>query len=213
MSRNIVFFRVNSNYEEVAKNEEKEIKKYIFDHNIKLDDVVIVEVNVPSEEANMHKLLELQGNQDTLITYSFFSFGRTIENIVANIETILNNGFKVNILSQNLLLIKDDMLTQIVLKIMLSTAELERELIRVRTKESLTAKKNDGMSLGKPKGTIQKSKFDEQRQEIEALLAQGFSVRKISKILGFNNHIGINNYVKKRDIRTIAKSKKNSSED
>jgi len=29
----------------------------------------------------------------------------------------------------------------------------------------------------------------------------GLSVRKIAKLLGYNNHIGLNNYVKKRNIR------------
>ncbi len=63
------------------------------------------------------------------------------------------------------------------------------------------------MSLGKPKGTIQKSKFDEERDKIEELLALGVSVRKIAKMLGYNNHIGINNYVKRRNIRDVVKSK------
>lgn len=205
MSKTIVFFRVNKNFEEIAQNEEKHIKEYIISNNIKIDDVVIVEVNSPTEESNMDKILTLKGASDTLLTYSFFSFGRTIESIVSNIQTILDNGFKIIIISQNLELINNDMLTQIVLKIMVVSTELERELIRVRTKESLTAKRNDGMSLGKPKGTIQKSKFDEQRDEIERFLSEGLSVRKIAKILGFNNHIGINNYVKKRKIRDIAK--------
>ena len=51
------------------------------------------------------------------------------------------------------------------------------------------------------KGTIQKSKFDQQRDKIEELLSVGLSVRKIAKVLGYNNHIGLNNYVKKRHIR------------
>jgi hypothetical protein len=57
------------------------------------------------------------------------------------------------------------------------------------------------VSLGKPKGTIQKSKFDLQRNKIEELLSVGLSIRKIAKVLGYNNHIGLNNYIKKRNIR------------
>ena len=209
MQKIVVFFRLNANFEESAKIEEKAIKEYLFENKIKKIDVVQVEVSAPNQEENMREILELKANGETLLTYSLYSFGRTIQNIVSNIEKILENGFKIVVLNQNLVLIKDDMLTQIILKIMIVASDMERDLISLRTKEALIAKKNDGMALGKPKGTIQKSKFDEQRDKIEELLALGVSVRKIAKQLGYNNHIGINNYVKRRNIREISKSKDN----
>ena len=94
-----------------------------------------------------------------------------------------------------------DTLTKLILGVISMTIDLEKELMSLRTKEALSVKKLDGVNLGKPKGTIQKSKFDEKRDKIEELLAMGLSVRKIAKILGYNNHIGLNNYVKKRNIR------------
>lgn len=209
MQKIVVFFRLNANFEESAKIEEKAIKEYLFENKIKKIDVVQVEVSAPNQEENMREILELKANGETLLTYSLYSFGRTIQNIVSNIEKILENGFKIVVLNQNLVLIKDDMLTQIILKIMIVASDMERDLISLRTKEALITKKNDGMALGKPKGTIQKSKFDEQRDKIEELLALGVSVRKIAKQLGYNNHIGINNYVKRRNIREISKSKDN----
>jgi DNA invertase Pin-like site-specific DNA recombinase len=111
---------------------------------------------------------------------------------------------KVRVISvnQNLDLIDDDdMLTQMILGVINMTITLEKELMSLRTKEALNAKKVEGIHLGKPKGTIQKSKFDKQRDKIEELLGVGLSVRKIAKLLGYNNHIGLNNYVKKRNIR------------
>ena len=39
-------------------------------------------------------------------------------------------------------------------------------------------KKEDGIPLGKPKGTIQKSKFDEQRDKIEELLVWDLVLEK-----------------------------------
>ena len=59
-------------------------------------------------------------------------------------------------------------------------SELERDLISLRTKEALASKKAQGLQLGKPKGTVQKSKFDRDVAKIKELLALGLSVRKIA---------------------------------
>lgn len=82
-------------------------------------------------------------------------------------------------------------------------SELERDIISIRTKEALAYKKAQGIRLGKPKGTIQKSKFDKDINKIKELLQLGLSVRKIAIFLGYSNHIGLNIYVKKRDLRNV----------
>jgi hypothetical protein len=77
---------------------------------------------------------------------------------------------------------------------------LERDLISLRTKEALAAKKQQGVRLGKPKGTIQKSKFDADLERIKDLLKLGLSVRKIATLLGYKNHLALNTYINKRKL-------------
>jgi DNA invertase Pin-like site-specific DNA recombinase len=85
-------------------------------------------------------------------------------------------------------------------------AELERDLMSLRTREVLATKKSQGIRLGKPKGTVQASKFDRDRPRIEELLSLVLSVRKIAQPLGYSNHIGPNTYIKRRNIKaTLAK--------
>ena len=55
--------------------------------------------------------------------------------------------------------------------------------------------------MGKPKGTIQKSKFDKDVERIKELLKLGLSVRKITNLLGYTNHIALNTYINKRKLR------------
>jgi DNA invertase Pin-like site-specific DNA recombinase len=59
-------------------------------------------------------------------------------------------------------------------------AEIERELISSRTTEALRHCKANGMKLGRPFGTG-KSKLDQYRPEIEALLNNGSTQRFIAK--------------------------------
>ena len=79
-------------------------------------------------------------------------------------------------------------------------SNLERDLNSSRTKEALATKRMQGVMLGKPKGTIQKSKFDKDEARIKELLNLGLSVRKIFNLLGYTNHIALNTYINKRDI-------------
>ena len=57
-------------------------------------------------------------------------------------------------------------------------AEIKRDLISQRTKETLRAKKANGMILGRPKGWG-KSKLNIYRVEIEALLHNGSTQKSL----------------------------------
>ena len=51
-------------------------------------------------------------------------------------------------------------------------------------KSALAAKKVQGIRLREPKGTIQVSKFDKNRERIEELFRLALSVRKIAAVWG-----------------------------
>ncbi|XPV69931.1 MAG: recombinase family protein [Halarcobacter sp.] len=202
MSKIFTFVRVNSNNDEYTNEQKNKLDSYISKNNFSIYQAIEIEINTPNEEEKILDLLKKCESQSTLIIYDLNVFGRTIETILEIIKFLLSNKIRILVIKQNLDLISDkDMLTQMILGMISMTLSLEKDLMSLRTKEALTAKKLKGESLGKPKGTIQKSKFDKQRDKIEELLSVGLSVRKISKLLGYNNHIGLNNYVKKRNIR------------
>jgi len=58
-------------------------------------------------------------------------------------------------------------------------AEIERDLLSQRTKEALAARKRAGVKLGRPQG-IGKSKLDQYRVEIDALLRNGSTQKFIA---------------------------------
>lgn len=202
MSKIFTYVRINKNNKEYTKIQNDKIKDYVNKHNLDILHHIEVEINTPSEEKNILDLVRSCKRDSTLIVYDLNVFGRTTENILEIVKFLLENRIRIIVINQNLDLIDNqDMLTKMILGVISMTISLEKELMSLRTKEALTAKKLKGESLGKPKGTIQKSKFDEQRDKIEELLSVGLSVRKIAKLLGYNNHIGLNNYVRKRNIR------------
>ena len=202
MNKVVSFIRVNKNNDEYTNAQAFGIAKYLKENKLNLDKNIEVEVNIPNEESNIHKILETCKKGCIVVVYDINVFGRTTVKILDNIKFLLSHDVRIISVKQNLDFISnDDMLTKMILGVIGMTIDLEKDLMSLRTKEALTAKKLDGVCLGKPKGTIQKSKFDLQRDKIEELLSVGLSVRNIAKVLGYNNHIGLNNYVKKRNIR------------
>jgi DNA invertase Pin-like site-specific DNA recombinase len=202
MSKIFTYIRKNLNNEKYTQEQEEAISKYISKKNLEIYKNIEIVINTPKDEKNILQLLENCEKNSTIIVTNLNVFGRTIDTILEIVKFLLQNKIRIIVIEQNLDLIDDkDMLSQMILSVISMTVNLEKELMSLRTKEALTAKKLDGIALGKPKGTIQKSKFDEQREKIEELLSVGLSVRKIAKLLGYNNHIGLNNYVRKRNIK------------
>ena len=59
-----------------------------------------------------------------------------------------------------------DLQTKVMITMFGLFAEIERDLISLRTKEALAAAKASGKKLGRPKGTRGKSKLDGREEEI-----------------------------------------------
>ncbi|QEZ89424.1 recombinase family protein [Aliarcobacter cibarius] len=202
MSKIFTYIRKNLNNDKYTQEQEEAISNYVSKKKLQIYKNVEIVINTPKDEKNILQLLENCEKNSMIIVTNLNVFGRTIDTILEIVKFLLQNKIRIIVIEQNLDLIDDkDMLSQMILSVISMTVNLEKELMSLRTKEALTAKKLDGIALGKPKGTIQKSKFDEQREKIEELLGVGLSVRKIAKLLGYNNHIGLNNYVRKRNIK------------
>jgi DNA invertase Pin-like site-specific DNA recombinase len=138
---------------------------------------------------------------DTLIVTELSRLGRSTAEIIGLVNALVKKQVRIIAIKQNLDIKQHDMNSKIITALFSLFAELERDLISLRTKEALASKKSQGIQLGKPKGTIQKSKFDKDLLKIKELLSLGLSIRKIASYLGYSNHIGLNAYVKKRSLR------------
>ena len=145
-------------------------------------------------------LLNLE-DADTLIVTELSRLGRSTAEVIGLVNELIKKQVRVIAIKQNLDIKKHDMTSKVMITLFSLFSELERDLISLRTKEALANKKARGIQLGKPKGTIQKSKFDNDLDKIKELLNLGLSVRKIAIFLGYTNHIGLNTYIKKRDIK------------
>jgi DNA invertase Pin-like site-specific DNA recombinase len=77
-------------------------------------------------------------------------------------------------------------------------AELERDFISERTKEGLRARAAKGIKLGKPKGIIQSSMYDNDKERILHLYQMGVPIQKIiGTHLGYGKYLSLKAFIKK----------------
>ena|SRR2546421_2717336 len=202
MSKTIAYIRTSTDKQDL-NNQKLEILEFARKRELKVDEFVEITISSrkTSKQRRIDEVLERLGDSDTLMVTELSRLGRSTAEVIALINELVHQSIRVIILKQNLDIAKHDMNSKIVITLFSLFAELERDLISLRTKEALNAKRLQGVTLGKPKGTIQKSKFDTDGERIKELLQLGLSVRKITKLLGYTNHLALNTYINKRNLR------------
>ena len=84
-------------------------------------------------------------------------------------------------------------------------ARAEQIFSSARAQEALATKKAAGTTLGKPKGTIQVSMYDQDRERIATLLRLGVSQRRIvEQHLGYGTANSLRHYIRTRGLSTDA---------
>jgi DNA invertase Pin-like site-specific DNA recombinase len=202
MAKTVAYIRVSTDKQDL-NNQKLEILEHARKKDIKVDDFIEVAISSrkTSKQRRIDELLEKLADLDTLIVTELSRLGRSTAEVIDLINQLMSRNTRVIVIKQSLDLRRHDMGSKIMVTVFSLLAELERDLISLRTKEALAAKKGQGIKLGKPKGTIQKSQFDQDREKIVELLNLGLSVRKIARYFGYSNHISLNTYVNRRGLR------------
>ena len=206
MSKIIGYLRTSTDKQEI-QNQKFELLEYARKENLRIDDFIEIQISSRRStlERRLDEVLEKLGKEDILIATELSRIGRSTAEVINLINELVKKGVDVIIVKQNLKINstnKDDITSKVMITMLSLFSELERDLISQRTKEALRTKKAQGIKLGKPKGTIQKSVYDEHKERIVELLSLGVSVKKIATLhLGLKHYNNLNEYIRKRGLR------------
>ena len=201
MAKIIAYLRASTDKQDL-NHQKLELLEFVRQKSWKIDE--FIEINISSrktlKQRRIDELVEKLNPDDMLIVTELSRLGRSTSEVIDIVNALIKKSVRVVIIKQNLDISQSDMNSKIILTLFSLFGELERDLISLRTKEALASKKREGQILGKPKGTIQKSKFDKDVDKIKELLGYGLSKRKIAKVLGYSNHIALTTFIRKRNI-------------
>jgi DNA invertase Pin-like site-specific DNA recombinase len=206
MGKIVAYLRASTDKQDLS-HQKLEVLEFARRQGLHIDDYIEITISSrkTSQQRRIDELLQTLSETDTLIVTELSRLGRSTVEVIALVNALVERDIRVIALKQNLAIDRQDMNSKIVITLFSLFAELERDLISLRTREALAAKRAQGQRLGKPKGTIQKSKFDRDLSRIQELLGYGLSVRKIAKVLGYSSHIALNTYINKRGLRQSAR--------
>lgn len=202
MGKTVAYLRASTDKQDL-NHQKLELLEFARSRSLSIDE--FMEITVSSRQTKKQRridnLMDKLVQADTLIVTELSRLGRSTAEVISLVNALIQRNIRVIVTKQNLDISTHDMNSKISLTLFSLFAELERDLISLRTKEALASKKREGQILGKPKGTIQKSKFDKEIDKIKELLGYGLSVRKIAIVLGYTNHIALNTFIKKRKLK------------
>jgi len=200
--KTIAYIRASTDKQEV-NNQRLEILEYARKRNLKVDDFIEVTMSSKrtTKQRRIDEMMERLDGSGILIATELSRLGRSTAEVIELVNQLLKQKVRVIFTKQNLDVRGQDMSSKIIITMFSLFAELERDLISLRTKEALAVKKSKGVQLGKPKGTIQKSMYDVDLEKIKGWLQLGLSGRKISENLGYGSYISLNTFLKKRRLR------------
>lgn len=202
MPKTIAYIRTSTDKQDL-NNQKLEIFEFAKKNKLEVDDFIQMTISSrkTSKERRIDEMVAAFDETDTLIVTELSRLGRSTAEVIGLVNELIKKQVRVIAIKQNLDIKHHDMTSKVMITLFSLFSELERDLISLRTKEALASKKAQGIRLGKPKGTLQKSKFDKDIIKIKELLSLGLSVRKIALFFGYSNHIGLNTYISKRKLR------------
>lgn len=183
LSHTTAYLRVSTIDQDLEKNKADILQ---LANNLQLGNVYFVEEKVSGKiswrKRKIAEIIESAQKGDNVIVSELSRLGRSMLECMEILSICSQRGINIYAVKGNWRL-DNSIQSKIVAMAFSMASEIERDLISKRTKEALDAKKRAGIKLGRPKG-VGKSKLDQFRPEIEALLNNGSTQKFIANRYG-----------------------------
>lgn len=177
----IAYLRVSTGKQHLT-NQREEIVKYASRKGLKIERWVteIVSGKKKEKERKLGKLMGGLQKGDVLIVTELSRLSRTLLDIMSILNRCLEK--EIIIYSTKDGYAFDNSINSKVLAFAFAlVAEIEHNLISMRTREALAVRKAEGVKLGRPRGTTKQDFLLERRKEIEKMYQAGKSISYICR--------------------------------
>ena len=198
--KTLAYLRVSTESQEVD-NQRLAILEYCQRQQIHINEFIEVKSSSrrSTKERRIDELVDRLVKADTLIVSELSRLGRSLGQIVRLVDALRDNDIRLVTIKESIDTSKNDITTKTQIAMFGLFSEIERDLISQRTIEGLARAKRDGKKLGRPKGTLGRSKLDGKEVEIKQLLEKGINKTAIAKLMDVSRPTLLN-FVKTRKL-------------
>ena len=186
-----------------CENQRLAILDYCNKNNLKVNNWIEITISSMKSEKDrrIKELLEQAQKDDTVIISELSRLGRSVGQVIMMVDRLIKSEVKLISIKESIQLNgRSDIQTKVMITMFSLFAEIERDLISERTKEGLSRARAEGKLLGRPKGSIGKSKLDGKEKEIREYLKKGVNKANIGKIYEVSWPT-MNNFIRSRGIQ------------
>jgi DNA invertase Pin-like site-specific DNA recombinase len=177
------YLRVSTDAQD-TENQKHGIKQYAkekgFDEIDYVPDSVSSKVNW--KERKLGEMINNAASGDTIIFSEISRMARSTLQVLEIMRDCAEKSVEVHIVKTKMI-VDDSIQSKTMILIHGLVAEMEKDLISVRTKEALARKKAEGVVLGRPKGKPTISKLDKEKDRIAELRKAGVNVSDIARLV------------------------------
>lgn len=172
------------------ENQRDEIRRFAEEKSLAVDSWVVETASgkIAHKKRKLGRLLRKMNKGDTLIVTEISRLSRSLTEIMAIMGECLDR--QINIYTTKERYTFDNSINSKVLCFAFGlVAEIERNLISMRTKEALALKRAEGVRLGRRPGSdVKMQVIRDNSARIEAMLASGMTVTKICRKIGISRN-------------------------
>lgn len=137
----------------------------------------------PWQDRAIAGVLERCGRGDRIMVSEISRIARSTVGVLTFLQAAAEKGVTVDAVKSGILL-DGSTASKIVVTVLAMAAEIERDLLRERTKAALDARKARGLPVGRQAGAMGKrNKLDGRMDEIAPLLAAGVAHTAIARVM------------------------------
>lgn len=148
-------------------------------------DSVIVDIasgGQPWQKRKLAGILYAAAPGDFIVVSEVSRIARSTLGVLSFLHEAAGKGVSV-VAVRSKLVIDDSLHSKITVTVLALAADIERELLRERTKAALDARRQAGLPLGRPRGSKSGSVLDSRAPEIFRCLKAGVSKRAVARLM------------------------------